>query len=339
MEMSSNDIAKYRDYYDMNTVHNPTIRNADNQPASGGFLRSFSLALRDIKLAHSVFALPFAVLAAFLATPATTSASQSGLWGTFAWQLGLIAACMVCARTWAMLVNRLVDARIDASNPRTSGRVFASGQLSLITGWRMASLSAILFVAACGGFWFVDGNLWPLMLSLPTLGWIALYSLTKRFTALSHIFLGGALGFSPIAAAIAIDPRFLGHSTVIWWLAAMVVLWVAGFDVLYALQDESFDRDTGLHSFPSRLGAARAVQLSRLMHVLSVVALVMASREDPRLGMLFGITVVLVGFLLATEHVVLQRRGLAGLPVAFFLVNGIVSVLLGTTGIVDILVQ
>ncbi len=159
------------------------------------------LVARDIKLSHSIFALPFAVLGAFLA--------RTGEWpgnARFAGMLGLIVVCMVCARTWAMMFNRLADRSIDAANPRTQRRVLASGQLSTAQGWAAAALAAGLFVGATSLFWAFFTNPWPLMLSVPVLLWIAFYSLTKRFTALCHIFLGGALAASPIAAAIAIDP-------------------------------------------------------------------------------------------------------------------------------------
>ncbi|MFG0258402.1 MAG: 4-hydroxybenzoate octaprenyltransferase [Phycisphaerales bacterium JB043] len=303
-----------------------------------GVLESLLLALRDIKLAHSVFALPFALLGAFLATPVLRGGDDAS-WATLAWQLGLIVVCMVLARTWAMLFNRLVDARFDRENPRTAGRAFASGRVSLARGWIIASISAACFVVACAGFYLIDKNVWPIALSLPTLGWVALYSLTKRFTSLSHLFLGGALAASPIAAALAIDPAFLWSHAVVWWLALMVVFWVGGFDVLYALQDEQFDRERGLRSIPSRFGASGGVWLSRLMHLVCWGALVMSWRTDDRLGVVFALSVVLVGVLLLCEHAVLQRRGLAGLPVVFFLINGIVSCVVGTLGIMDLFVQ
>jgi 4-hydroxybenzoate polyprenyltransferase len=296
------------------------------------------LALQDIKLAHSVFAMPFAILASFLATPVTRQ-GDGGDWSIFGWQLSLIVVCMVSARTWAMLFNRLVDARFDAQNPRTSGRAFASERVTKRSGWTLALISGGCFVLACAGFWLLDANPWPIVLSVPTLAWIALYSLTKRFTSLSHVFLGGALGVSPLAASLAIDPGFLFETRVIWWIALMVVMWVGGFDVLYALQDEQFDRDTGLHSIPARFGRVGATWISRAMHLACYGFLVMAWLSDARLGMVFGCVVGIVGVLLVVEHLVLWRRGLAGLPVAFFLINGIVSCVVGSLGILDLYVQ
>ncbi len=153
-----------------------------------------------------MFALPFAIFGAFLART-----TEQPTWSAFGGHLALIILCMVCARTWAMLFNRLADRRIDAQNPRTSGRVFASGQLSPKQGWIAAGLAAGLFIGATSLFRVFFANPWPLLLSVPVLAWIAFYSLTKRFTALCHLFLGGALAASPIAAAIA-PPSQSAHS-------------------------------------------------------------------------------------------------------------------------------
>lgn len=314
------------------------------------------LALSDIKPAHSVFALPFALLAAFLASPvfsipqdARPETQVSSPLSTFSLQLLLIVLCMVLARTWAMLVNRLADARFDADNPRTAGRVFASRRLTLGHGWTVAVACAAAFIAACAAF-LLFGNPWPAVFSIPALGWIALYSYTKRFTWASHLFLGGALALSPIAAAIAVEPAvFLfslggmgvppvpSPSTVILLLSGFVLLWVAGFDVAYALQDIDFDRRTGLHSIPARLGAGGALWASRVMHASAFALLVAAWRAEPRFGPIMLTGVAVAGGLLVFEHAVLSRRGAAGLPVAFFTVNGVVSCVLGAAGIADVI--
>lgn len=287
------------------------------------------LAAADIKLAHSVFALPFAVLGAFLARPA------AGPWARFGAQLVLVVLCMVLARTWAMLVNRLADRRFDGANPRTSRRVFASGRLTARQGWPIALAAAGLFVGAASLFLALFANPWPLVLAAPVLGWVALYSYTKRFTALSHLFLGGALAVSPLAAAVAVRPSSLADTPALWWLAAMVVAWVAGFDVIYALQDIAFDRAAGLRSIPARLGWRRAIWVSRLMHAGAACLLVAAWGGDPRLGWFFGAGVLIAGALLIAEHAVLARRGKEGLDMAFFTLNGFVSCTVGALGCID----
>jgi len=306
-----------------------------------------SLAAADIKLAHSVFALPFAVLGACMAWPQGESA------GRFAGKLLLVVACMVLARTWAMLVNRIADAGFDANNPRTARRAVASGQLPKSTAIALASTSAGLFVLVTGLFGLFYTNYWPLALSVPVLGWLALYSYAKRFTALCHVLLGSALAISPLAAAIAIGPAAVGLGTLgggagvgvvatvvpaLFWLSGMVLLWVAGFDVLYALQDEAFDRGIGLHSLPSRLGKHRAVWLSRAMHAGAAGCLIVAAVVDHRLHSVFPVAVAIACVCLVAEHIVLIRRGLAGLPMAFFTLNGVISCVVGAAGVLDVLV-
>lgn len=299
---------------------------------------AIALAMRDIKLAHTVFALPFAVFAAFLATPATSDASPAGAWGTFAGQLALVVVCMVFARTWAMLVNRIADRRFDAANERTARRAVASGALPVRAAVFVAAAAAVAFVVACSLFWAFYGNPWPAALALPTLAFLAFYSFTKRFTALCHLYLGAALAFSPVAAAIAVRPAALGDMPAVWLLSAMVAAWVAGFDVLYALQDVDFDRSAGLRSAPARIGPGAAAGLSRVLHGIAAGCLVVAWLADRRLGGLFFGATVLVAGLLAFEHLWLARKGLPGLPITFGLVNGCVSVLLGAAGVVDALV-
>ncbi len=296
-------------------------------------LAKLALAASDIKLAHSLFAIPFAVLAAFLAGPGSAGTTN---WGRFAGQLGLVVVCMFFARTWAMLVNRLADRRLDAGNPRTAGRAFASGRLTERDGLMLLAASAAGFFAACASFGFFFGNWWPAWGAAPVLAWIALYSYTKRFTILCHLFLGGALAVSPIAAGVAIDPHSLGSPT-LWLIAVMVLLWVAGFDVIYALQDLDHDRRAGLYSIPSRLGPNRGIAISRALHAGCFAALVAAWRTQPGFGALFGSAVVLTGALLIAEHAVLARRGRAGLQMAFFTLNGVISVVLGLAGSIDVL--
>ncbi|CAN5850655.1 putative 4-hydroxybenzoate polyprenyltransferase [soil metagenome] len=308
-------------------------------PASKASLSSsLRLAALDIKLTHSVFALPFALLGAALAAfpPGASSAGPAprdhrALVEKFA----LIILCMVLARTWAMLINRIADARIDAANPRTAGRAVASGRLPPRTAMALALACALGFTGAAAAFWPLFSNPWPLALALPVLAWLALYSYAKRFTLLCHMLLGSALAISPISAALAIDPSSLAHTPALYALSAMVLCWVAGFDIIYALQDESFDRARGLHSIPAALGPRRAVYISRTLHAAAVAALFISYALEARFGLLFLTGVAVAALCLIAEHIVLQRRGLAGLPLAFFTLNGIVSCTLGALGITD----
>ncbi len=149
--------------------------------------------------------------------------------------------------------------------------------------------------------------------------------------------MGSALAISPLAAAIAVDPAALARVPALYALLAMVTLWVGGFDIIYALQDLDFDRAAGLHSVPARWGAARAVWISRAMHAAAAGGLVLAIALDPRLRAFFPVGVGIAAALLLTEHVVLARRGLAGLPMVFFTINGVVSCVLGVAGVIDLL--
>jgi len=291
-------------------------------------------ALGDIKLAHSVFALPFAVLAGVLALPQGASA------GTVAGLIGLVVVCMVLARTWAMLVNRLADHAMDAENPRTAKRAVASGRVSVRSGWAIALACAVLFVGVCALFFVFFGNAWPVMLSVPVLGWIALYSYTKRFTALCHVFLGSALAISPVAAVLAVNPEAMLSPPVggtVGFIAGFVLLWVAGFDIAYALQDLDFDRTTGVHSIPAKLGPRGALWVSRLMHACAFGLLAGAWFVSPVFGVFFLGALVVVFAALLAEHLVLHKQGVKGLPVAFFTMNGLISVAIAILGIADVL--
>lgn len=288
----------------------------------------------DVKIAHSVFALPFAVLAAFLA--AARGGTIDG--PRFAIALALVIVAMVLARTAAMLANRILDRRIDAANPRTAGRAIPSGRLSL-------RAVAVVLAAACAGFVLVAvafgallGNWWPALLALPVLAWICAYPLLKRVTSLCHLWLGASLALSPLAAALAVEPAALGDAAP-WWLAAAVLGWVAGFDVIYALQDEAVDRDQGIHSLPGRLGGARALWISRLLHATAAGALVMTAQTSPRLGAIFTGAVAVVIALLVIEQATVARWGTRRIALAFFTLNGAISVLVGLAGVTDVILS
>ncbi len=307
------------------------------EPDTKSALGRFALALNDIKLAHSVFALPFAILGAFLVAPRQSDHPYKIDWISFLPLIVLIVVCMFFARTWAMLVNRVLDRKIDAANERTARRAFASGTLTTRDGVLLLAASAAGFIITCTGFGILEHNWWPTRLSIPVLLWIGFYSLTKRFTWLCHLFLGGALAASPIAAAIAIDPSLITSTPALWWISAMVMCWVGGFDVIYALQDLQYDREVGLNSIPARFGWKRAIWLSRALHLLAIAALIMAWHSNPHLGPIFAAAVILVAGVLVYEHFILARRGKAGIPMAFFTLNGIISLILGLAGSIDLL--
>ncbi len=262
---------------------------------SSSALARVAVLARDIKLSHSLFALPFALLGTFLAA-AYPDHGRPG-WAT----LALIVVCMVLARTLAMSVNRWADAGLDAANPRTARRAIPSGRLSrsIVLGSAVACGAALAL--ATTGFWFLHRNPWPLMASPLVVAWLAGYSFTKRFTWLCHLFLGASLGLSPLAAALAVQPAFLSRPEP-YWLAAMVTCWVAGFDVIYALQDVKIDREQGLFSMPSRLGAEPALWVSRGLHGAALLALVALWRASPDLGVGFGMGLIVVAGLVVLEH-------------------------------------
>jgi len=287
----------------------------------------------DIKIAHSVFALPFALLAAFMAA---RPYNQNIDWSRFGGQLILIIIAMVAARTVAMLANRLIDRDIDKDNPRTAGRALPSGRLSLSAAVSALSASAIVFYAVCLAFGVLYDNLWPAWLGVPVLIWISSYAWLKRFTSLCHLYLGSSLAISPPAAALAVCPEALMTQPAIWVIAGAVLCWVAGFDIIYALQDVRVDRAQGLHSMPARLGEQRGLWISRALHVLSAACLATAGLIDPRFDVVYGLAVTAIVLLLVYEHITIARWGLARLSLAFFTLNGIISCLLGLFGIIDI---
>ena len=293
---------------------------------------------RDIKLSHTVFAMPFALLGTFLAAGWAGRLPGAG-------EFAMIVACMVLARTLAMTVNRWADAALDASNPRTAGRAVPGGRVSRGAMLAAALACAAGLVAAAAGFWLFYDNPWPLWLSPAVLAVLAGYSFTKRFTWLCHLFLGVALGISPVAAAVAIEPGALalhpgtlgpGMPGAVWLIAGMVLCWVAGFDVIYALQDVEHDRAQGLFSMPSRLGAETALWVSRALHLCVIAALAWAWLSSPLLRGLFAGAIVLTAALLVVEHALVWGSKTHRLNMAFFTVNGVVSLLLGAAGITDV---
>jgi len=301
-------------------------------------LRKIQIIASDIKLAHSVFALPFAILGAFLAASTTENTIESSIsWPRFTSQLGLVVLAMVLARTAAMLANRILDARLDAENPRTMGRAIPSGRLSrrdAVIAW---IITAGLFLLICALFGLFFANWWPLWLGVPVILWISLYGLAKRFTQYCHVWLGSSLALSPLAAAIAIDPASLTDSSALWFLALMVLFWVAGFDVIYALQDVEIDARDGLRSMPSTLGVSGALFAARAMHVASILALVFVIWVVPQFGTLMAAAAGMMAALLLVEHLTVRRWGTSRMALTFFTLNGVVSCVVGLAGVTDII--
>lgn len=277
------------------------------------FLHRVRLTLDMIKFEHSVFALPFALTGALLAWREDGYA-LAGLAAKLVW----IVLAMVGARSAAMAFNRLLDAEMDARNPRTRTRHIPAGQLTRKFTWGFTAISAAAFFAAAAA-------LNPLCLKLAplALGVIFFYSFTKRFTSLSHVVLGFSLGIAPAAAWIAIrgslDARIL-------WLTAAVTLWTAGFDIIYSCQDVEFDRSEKLFSMPKLLGVAGALWFSRLLHAAMVACLILLWREFA-LGWLGSAGIVSIAGLLLYEHSLVKPDDLSRVNAAFFTVNGYVSVL------------
>src|SRR5687767_12652835 len=209
----------------------------------------------DIKISHTVFAMPWAILATVMAW------QRSG--GPIVGKLAVIVFYMITARTVAMASNRLLDAELDRRNPRTAHRAIPSGQLSARFVATILLICTIAFVATTALFWTIYHNPWPLILSVPVLAFISSYPLLKRFTRLCHYYLGAALALAPICAYLAIAGR-LDWPPVI--MAAAVLLWTAGFDIIYACQDYQSDRETGVFSVPAKIGIAPALWVARLTH-------------------------------------------------------------------------
>jgi 4-hydroxybenzoate polyprenyltransferase len=271
---------------------------------------------RLVKIEHTVFALPFAYVGAFLAVDGTPS-GHDVLWVTLA---------MVGARSLAMALNRLIDARIDARNPRTAGRELPSGQLSVsqVVVFCLASLA--LFLVAV---WQLDPLvrwLWP----IPVAGFVV-YPYLKRFTWLCHLWLGAVDGLAPVGAWVAITGKLPWQA---WVLGAAVALWVAGFDLFYALFDEDVDRREGLHSIVTRFGVRGAFAGARLAHAATVACLVAAGLGLP-VGALYWVGVAAVALLLAYEHSLVRPGDLRRLDTAFFTMNGVISVAFALFVIVD----
>lgn len=274
---------------------------------------------RMVKFSHTIFALPFALAAAALAARGV---------GLPVSRLVVIVLAMAGARTTAMGFNRIVDRRFDARNPRTAAREIPRGAVSLRAAWTLTLASAAVFVAAAA-------FLGPLCLTLAPVALVFLwgYSLTKRFTALCHLALGLAIASGPAGAWIAVRGTF-GLTPGLLMLA--VGTWIGGFDILYALADRDFDRAAGLHSIPARLGVGGALAVSAALHAVTLGALVALAPVAGLGGYYLGGVAIVAG-LLAWEHAILKPGDLSRLDMAFFNLNGYVSVAFLGAVVADVL--
>lgn len=267
--------------------------------------------LKMIKFEHSIFALPFALMGACLAAEGLPDG----------WTLVWIVVAMVGARSAAMTFNRIVDVKFDAKNPRTVGRPIPSGMLSVRFAWGFLLASSAVFVFAAGML-----NTACLALSPLALAAILGYSYAKRFTSWCHLLLGLAIGISPLAAWIAVTGRL--DSAVPFILSVIVATWIAGFDIIYACQDVAFDRSQAmLHSLPKRLGLGGALVASALLHAITLALLVALPLWAPLNGWYYA-GVAAVGVLLVIEHAIVRPGDLSRVNAAFFLVNGVVGIVL-----------
>ena len=275
--------------------------------------RNIRTTLEMIKIEHTLFALPFAFLGAVLAAGGVPSV----------WQIVWIIAAMVGARSTAMAFNRIADKDYDARNPRTKMRAIPAGILSTGFVWAFTIVSAAIFFLAAAML-----NRLTLLLSPVALASIVLYSYTKRWTLLSHLVLGWCLAIAPTGAWIAV--RGTLDSPIPLLLSLVVMLWTAGFDVLYACQDFDFDRREGLYSIPARFGIASSLWISRILHAGAFAALV-ALYFLTNLGVIALLGVIATGALLTYQHTLVRADDLSRLNAAFFTTNAFVSVILFIT--------
>ena len=270
-------------------------------------MRNLYLILKDIRIEHTLFAMPFAVMGAFIAADGMPQVKT----------LALLMAALFFARAAAMAFNRVTDAQYDSANPRTKGRPLASGNAQAGAYGAFVVASSAAFVATCYYINPLAFHLSPLALAV-----VLFYSFTKRFTSLSHFFLGFALSLAPIGAWIAVTGQ-LALAPVV--LGGAVIFWLVGLDIIYSCQDVEHDTSTGLFSIPSRFGVARALLYSGMAHVV-MVAFLLSLYFLARLGWIYLSGVAITAALLWYEHRLVRPDDLRRVNVAFFNVNGVISV-------------
>ncbi|HEY3308817.1 MAG TPA: UbiA-like polyprenyltransferase [Desulfuromonadaceae bacterium] len=288
--------------------------------AATGMLQKIAVFLEMIKFSHTVFALPFALAGAFLAAGGVPAPSKI-IW---------IILAMVGARTAAMGLNRLIDAEIDARNPRTASRAIPSGLIS-------KGLTLTFILLSLGLLMLAASRLNPLCLKLAPLAvfFLVLYSYCKRFTALAHVVLGVCLAAAPIGAWIAIRGRIDAPALI---LGAAVLFWVAGFDILYALQDLEFDRQAGLHSIPVKLGVRGSLWAARIFHLI-MLALLIGLLLTLQMGVFFLAGILVTTAMLLYEHWLIRDGNLEKLNAAFFNMNGYISIVILISTVAEVVLK
>jgi 4-hydroxybenzoate polyprenyltransferase len=294
--------------------------------------------LEMIRFSHTLFALPFAILAAVMAWSVSPNQPFPGAFG---WrQLVGILVCMVCARSAAMAFNRLADRHLDAQNPRTNQRHLVRGDLSVSSVVVFTLMTALGFVA--GTLMFLP-NWLPAVLSAPVLAFLCGYSYVKRFTSLAHFWLGTALMLAPVCTWIAIrgDEVLRNPADILpaFFLGLAVLPWVAGFDIIYACQDVESDRRATLHSLPAKFGVVSALRIAAACHAAMIVVLLSLPWTCPELGLgsIFIAGTIAVALLLIYEHWIVSADDLTRVNVAFFQLNAVVSIGLLVIGTLDVL--
>jgi len=271
--------------------------------------KKIPILLEMIKFKLTIFAMPFAFTGAFL-----------GARGVPEWRSFLfVILAMVGARTCAMGFNRIVDAKFDGANPRTAGRAIPSGAVSSFEAWGMVIAAGLLFFYAAWSLNSLTFQLAPFALGLTLF-----YSLTKRFTSLCHLVLGVALAFSPLGGWVAIQGSLASYP---WALSAGVLFWAAGFDTVYACLDAEFDKKTGLHSLPSRIGQRNAFRLAAGFHILAFILFVLTGLQA-NLNVLYYIGVFIAACALFYQHWIVNPNDLSRIQMSFFSMNGFISLAL-----------
>jgi 4-hydroxybenzoate polyprenyltransferase len=295
-----------------------------------------------IKFSHTIFAMPFALIGFFVAIFSLSNQGQWNLnksigcgsdftnavvWSNYLWKFLLVIICMVTARSAAMAFNRYLDRHFDAQNPRTAIREIPAGVISANSALWFTIVNCVLFITAT---WFI--NLICFLLSPVALFVILFYSYTKRFTPLCHLVLGLGLSLAPIGAYLAVTGQFALLPIL---FSFTVLFWVSGFDIIFALQDEAFDRSQNLHSIPVALGTAKALTVSRVLHVLSAACVISAGFVGS-FGWLYWIGVAVFTTMLVYQHSIVKPHDLSKVNIAFMTANGIASVVFAVFVIADL---